>query len=340
MADRRAYGAAGAFPKSAESVDEWLDAIQMGMYKLNFANISVPDLPALSNSQLKEMVPQDGHRKRMTLAIAALEGLSRDAAAASAASAAPQVKFNSTSSFYIDSTISKPCIDEIIFCVSIVIHDRIEEGEANPAKDAAEGSKLFPFFDVQSKPLFQFADGDGGPTEDTIFHTIKSIYSIAEFSPECLVISLLYIERVRSLTNVPLLNSNWQPMLLAAMIVAQKVWDDKSLLNVDFSVICSAYTLKDINNLEKAFLDLIEYNVSITASLYASYYFELRTLCEKAGPGRETAKPLSADAEKLLLSSEDAIKQLEVHSQNAQKEFQKDKRWQSHGGALMPSRVG
>ena len=75
MADRRAYGAAGAFPKSAESVDEWLDAIQMGMYKLNFANISVPDLPALSNSQLKEMVPQDGHRKRMTLAIAALEGL-------------------------------------------------------------------------------------------------------------------------------------------------------------------------------------------------------------------------------------------------------------------------
>ena len=240
---------------------------------------------------------------------------------------------------YIDSTISKPCIDEIIFCVSIVIHDRIEEGEANPAKDAAEGSKLFPFFDVQSKPLFQFADGDGGPTEDTIFHTIKSIYSIAEFSPECLVISLLYIERVRSLTNVPLLNSNWQPMLLAAMIVAQKVWDDKSLLNVDFSVICSAYTLKDINNLEKAFLDLIEYNVSIIASLYASYYFELRTLCEKAGPGRETAKPLSADAEKLLLR-EDAIKQLEVHSQNAQKEFQKDKRWQSHGGALMPSRVG
>ena len=67
-------------------------------------------------------------------------------------------------------------------------------------------------------------------------------------------------------------------MLLAAMIVAQKVWDDKSLLNVDFSVICSAYTLKDINNLEKAFLDLIEYNVSITASLYASYYFELRTV--------------------------------------------------------------
>ena len=142
---------------------------------------------------------------------------------------------------------------------------------------------------------------------------------------------------------------NWQPILLAAMVVAQKVWDDQSLLNVDFSAICTAYTVQDINRLEKKvvappppphpppptprcpprdplavpsapsrgctwftpsrlhhapppeetpahhhrpatyecvcrmqFLELIGYNVSITASLYASYYFELRTLCEKA----------------------------------------------------------
>lgn len=63
-----------------------------------------------------------------------------------------------------------------------------------------------------------------------------------------------------------------------------QVWDDKSLLNVDFSLICSAYSLKDINMLEKQFLELLQYNVTITASLYASYYFELRTLCEKVQP--------------------------------------------------------
>ena len=177
MDDRRAYGAAGAFPKSAETVDEWLDAIQMGMYKMNFANISVPDLPALSNSQLKEMVPQDGHRKRMTLAIAALEGLSRDAAAASAASAAPQVKFNSTSSFYIDSTISKPCIDEIIFCVSIVIHDRIEQGE----QMGVEIRQRFHYFSEENNPLYADPVPQQEkkakreiPTEETIFHTIRS----------------------------------------------------------------------------------------------------------------------------------------------------------------------
>ena len=49
---------------------------------------------------------------------------------------------------------------------------------------------------------------------------------------------------------------------------------------------------QEINRLEKKFLELIEYNVSITSSLYASYYFELRTLCEKAERDF-TLKPLS-----------------------------------------------
>merc|ERR1719217_983533 len=107
-------------------------------------------------------------------------------------------------------------------------------------------SMLPEAFNAKSKPLLaQLAEGPA--TEDNIFRAIKSIYSIAEFSPECLVISLLYIERLRSLTGLHLLYSNWQPLLLAAMIVAQKVWDDKSLLNVDFSLICANYSLRDIN---------------------------------------------------------------------------------------------
>ena len=79
----------------------------------------------------------------------------------------------------------------------------------------------------------------------------------------------------------------------ATPLLAQ-VWDDKSLLNVDFSLICSNYSLKDINQLEKQFLELIQYNVSISSSLYASYYFELRTLCEKA-ERTFSLKPLSEE---------------------------------------------
>ena len=41
------------------------------------------------------------------------------------------------------------------------------------------------------------------------------------------------------------------PTTRRSAVVAQKVWDDKSLLNVDFSLICSNYSLQDINSLEK-----------------------------------------------------------------------------------------
>ena len=100
---------------------------------------------------------------------------------------------------YIDSTITKPCIDEIIFCVAIVIHDRIERASAR-YKTARRCCTAAENSDMKSKPLLaQLSTAD--PTENNIFQAIKSIYSIAEFSAECLVISLLYIERLRSLTG-------------------------------------------------------------------------------------------------------------------------------------------
>jgi len=286
----------------------------------------VSQLRSLSNTQLKELIPVEGHRRRLVLA---LEKLSAEVSDPLAAQRVQQPKYNSTSSLYIDSTISHPCIDEIIFCVSIVIHDRIEEGERALAAEPDMMSRAPDNFNTWSKPLLASnsdpAASQGGPTEDSIFQAIKSIYSIAEFSAECLVISLLYIERLRSLTGLHLLTSNWQPILLAAMIVAQKVWDDKSLLNVDFSLICQAYTVKDINQLERQFLELVQYNVSITASLYASYYFELRTLCEKA-ERTFTLKPLTEEQQRSMVSrSQERTEDLKSSS----------RKWQSLGTGLM-----
>ena len=114
------------------------------------------------------------------------------------------------------------------------------------------------------------------------------------------------------------------------MIVAQKVWDDKSLLNVDFSLICSAYSLKDINKLEKQFLELVQYNVSISASLYASYYFELRTLCEKA-ERPFNLKPLSKEQENALVHR--------AEQRTEQFQAANPRRWQSLGVAHLTSKL-
>lgn len=235
-----------------------------------------------------------GHRKKLTNALAALEFPTQMQAPPS------HVKYNSTSSLYIDSTISKPCIDEIIFCVSIAIHDRIHEGEERRRQSEEQGEPFPIMFDASHRhPLFNQQQPEEGPSEQSIFQIIKSIYTIAEFSSECLVISLLYIERLCSTAKMALLRNNWQPILLSAMVVAQKVWDDRCLSNADFSVIAASYSLRDVNELERQFLEMLQYNVSISASLYASYYFELRTLCEKK-EASFNMKPLGTEDAKVM----------------------------------------
>ena len=56
------------------------------------------------------------------------EGADRNAARPSPAAltGVPRARcYNSTSSIYINSTLMKPDIEELIFCVSVVIHDRV-----------------------------------------------------------------------------------------------------------------------------------------------------------------------------------------------------------------------
>jgi len=59
----------------------------------------------------------------------------------------------------------------------------------------------------------------------------------------------------------------------------------------------------EINQLEKKFLELIQYNVTVKSALYAKYYFEMRALFtnnEKEFP----LTPLDKrDAEKLEVNS-------------------------------------
>jgi len=316
-----------SFPTSTPSTEAWLETLKMGKYKAAFdtAGVTVEELHLLTDERLQSVgVQMVGHRKRLLQASKELQPpqgapqamdtdmdteatstmpppMSTSGAAAGVVeqmsttelSAADKEakRFNSTSSMFINSTIMKPDIDEIIFCVAVVIHDRIIQGETMDA----DARRLFPFFSEENNPLYAepAAAGDSGgetekkkakrevPAEETIYHTIRSVYECARFPSECLIVSLVYMERLIAFSHVPILVTSWRPILLAGLILAQKVWDDRSLHNVDFSTFCPMFTLKEINHLEKKFLELIDYDVSISSSLYASYYFQLRTLCQR-----------------------------------------------------------
>ena len=64
------------FPTSATSVEEWLDAINMGRYKTAFstAQITLDSLHGLTEDRLQSAgVSMVGHRKRLIQATKALE---------------------------------------------------------------------------------------------------------------------------------------------------------------------------------------------------------------------------------------------------------------------------
>ena len=98
------------------------------------------------------------------------------------------------------------------------------------------------------------------------------------FRPECCIISLIYITRLIAFTEIPLQPTNWRPLVLCSLFVAQKVWYDRYLSNADFAFIYPFFMTEQLNRLEKKFLELIQYNVTVKSSLYAKYYFELRAL--------------------------------------------------------------
>ena len=137
------------------------------------------------------------------------------------------------------------------------------------------------------------------PAIDVILKFISRVHRKAQMEIETIIVSLAYIERLLKATDGKLCldKQNWKAIVLTAMILASKVWDDLSMWNVDFSMICPAYDLKRINHLEVVFLEAFQYNVRVPASTYAKYYFKLRSLDDGSMEG---VKPIDLDGARRL----------------------------------------
>jgi hypothetical protein len=93
---------------------------------------------------------------------------------------------------------------------------------------------------------------------ENIFEFMKALYDCAQFSPECCIICLVYINRLIAFTEIPLQPTNWRPLILCSLLVAQKVWDDRYLSNADFAFIYPFFVTDEINKLEQKFLELVQ----------------------------------------------------------------------------------
>jgi len=71
---------------------------------------------------------------------------------------------------------------------------------------------------------------------------------------------------------------NWRRLLLGALIVASKVWEDDAVWNEDFLQPFPSMQIADLGELERSYLNGLQFSVTLKPSVYAEYYFRLRAL--------------------------------------------------------------
>ena len=107
---------------------------------------------------------------------------------------------------------------------------------------------------------------------------MKKIIDTMRLATECIVISLIYLEKLMLTSKVEIRLCNWRPMVFIAILLASKFWDDISFWNIDFVEALEIFALKQVNRLESEFLSLCAYNIFVSAECYLMYRNEIRQM--------------------------------------------------------------
>jgi len=204
-------------------------------------------------------------------------------------------KASSCSTIFIDdSTVSQPNLKNTIKCVSLAIFYHIKNRNCDTVLD---------IFSERQHPLTRDRVSEDyncyNPDHRQIYKFIRTLFNAAQLTAECAIITLVYLERLLTYTEVDITPGSWKRITLGAILLASKVWDDQAVWNVDYCQILKDLTVEDMNELERQFLEMLQFNINVPSSVYAKYFFDLRTLAE-ANDLAYPAEPLSKDrAQKL-----------------------------------------
>lgn len=152
--------------------------------------------------------------------------------------------------------------------------------------------RLLPYF---CEDAYTGTAATKDPSVTDIVAFLSNVFEVGGFHTECCVIMLVYINRLIGVTDMPLSMNNWKPVATTALVLAQKVWDDTPLINADFHILYPVLHIENINYLERKFLALVGFKLSVPPSLYAQFYYELRSIFNN----QESVKPETLPLKKL-----------------------------------------
>lgn len=192
-------------------------------------------------------------------------------------------KYSSCSTIFIDdSTVSQPNLKNTIRAVALAIFFHIRNRSHRDARPC-EDVQLDIFDEVKhplSKETLPEEQFHRDPEHKSIYKFIRNLFHSAQLTAECAIVTLVYLERLLMYGDMEMSPFNWKRIVLGAILLASKVWDDQAVWNVDYCQILKDITVEDMNELERQFLELLQFNINVSSSIYAKYYFDLRSLAE------------------------------------------------------------
>mmetsp|Transcript_30121 Transcript_30121/g.33647 ORF Transcript_30121/g.33647 Transcript_30121/m.33647 type:complete len:331 (-) Transcript_30121:127-1119(-) len=205
------------------------------------------------------------------------------------------LKAHSTSSLFIEDTISNPDVVEVIHCCATTLHWVISKNAS------IKKPKTLKIYDEKLHPLTPGTpDTSKIPSIRSITNFLAVIFRVEQLAPEAGVMALAYVDRLTSRTGLVLQPINWRRVLIGALLIASKVWEEAAVWNADFLAVFPSVKVEDLNNLERHFLRKLNFEVTITATEYAKCYFELRSVSERDSSRQYTLKPIKDEDLRIL----------------------------------------
>ena len=136
-----------------------------------------------------------------------------------------------------------------------------------------------------------------GPNAIEIWSFTARLHRVCSWSPECLIIAVVLLVRyLKYRPAVTLHSRNWRRLVFTAMVVAQKVGDDRALKNSEFpkarACICKhnaeLVSTKTINAMEASFAPRCTTLRVVEA--YISTFIEICALANTLGQVAQTSE--------------------------------------------------
>jgi hypothetical protein len=171
--------------------------------------------------------------------------------------------WNSTSSLFVATSMVKPDVSRSIRSLSSLVFAKLDP--------ICFGATEFdePAFEPESitAGVATFSRSREPPLDKhRLFGYALNVFVDAQLVNECIVMALVYIEKLLLATEMKVTYKNIRPMILAAFMLASKVWDDISMWNGDFAEIYPSFPIEFVNFWEKTLLNALSFDVFVSSA--------------------------------------------------------------------------